>query len=310
MKLKTTSKPKRRKHKFNYQLGILALPGFLFLVAFYLLPLGGLFIPFKRIDYAKGIFQSDWVGFQNFEFFFKSQDFARITRNTLLLNLLFIIVGAVLAILVALILYEMSKAQVRIFQTALFMPYFVSWIVVGYILFALISTGTGLIPKTIFYLTGKEIDSIYLKPNLWPGILLVASIWKGIGYNTIMYYTSLLSLDSSYVEAAVIDGANRWQRIWYICLPHIKPMVTMLVLLSIGKICYADFGMFYFLPRNSGVLYSTTDVIDTYVYRALTTGGDLGMTAAVCLYQSLFGLVLLLCCNFIVKKVNPENSIF
>ena len=300
----------KKKRKTNWGLGMLAIPGLIFLIAFYYVPLFmGMVIPFKRVDYAKGIWGSDWVGFSNFEFLFKSQDAFRITRNTLCLNAVFITLTLVAAIFLAILMNELTRKKVKIYQTAMFVPYFVSWVVASYIVYAMLSPDMGVIPNAIESAGGTP-PNFYFEPDMWPVILTVAYLWKNIGYMTLLFYATLISIDSSYVEAAAIDGANKRQQIFHILIPYMMPTIVMMTLLQIGKIFYADFGMFYFLTRNSGALYATTDVIDTYVYRALRVTGDIGLSAAAALYQSIVGFVLVLVTNLIVKKRNKDYAMF
>lgn len=302
-------KKKKPKQKMNWSLFLLALPGLIFLIAFYYVPLTGLVIPFKRIDYAKGIWGSDWVGLKNFEFLFKSQDAFRITRNTLCLNAVFITLTLVAAIALAILMYELSRRMVKIYQTAMFIPYFISWVVASYIVYAMLSPDMGAIPRMLKS-SGGTAPNFYFEPSYWPIILTIAYIWKNIGYMTLLFYATLISIDSSYVEAAAIDGANKLQQIFNILIPYMMPTIVMMAILQIGKIFYSDFGMFYFLTRNSGALYATTDVIDTYVYRALRVTGDIGISSAAGLYQSIVGFVLVLVTNLIVRKRNSDYAIF
>ena len=311
---KTTTKGARlrahKKGKFNWSLLSMAVPGLLFLVAFNYLPLLlGWFMPFKKISYSKGIFDSPWCGFDNFKFYFTSQDAFRTTRNTVCLNLLFIAVTISLSVLLALLMFQLTKTSVKVYQTAIFVPYFVSWVVASYILYAFLAPDQGVI-GSILEAFGQEKINFYTKPGAWPVILLICYIWKHVGYNTLLFYASLISIDSSLLEAAAIDGATKTQRMIHVAIPHIAPIVIMMTLLSIGKIFYSDFGMFYFLTKDTGALYATTDVIDTYIYRALRVTGDLGLSAAVCLYQSFVGFVLVLISNLIVKKANPDYAMF
>lgn len=293
----------------NWNLMILAIPGLFFLIAFYYVPLFGLIIPFKKMDYSLGILKSEFVGFKNFEFFFRSQDAFRVTRNTLMLNLIFIAVTLMLAIVLALMLFELTSKKIKIYQTALFMPYFISWIVASYVLYALISPQMGMIPNLLKSM-GKAVPNFYNQPKYWPFILTLCYVWKNIGYMTLLFYTTLMGIDSSYLEAASIDGAGKLKRAIHISLPYLKPVIITMALLQIGKIFYADFGMFYFLTKDSGPLYPVTDVIDTYVFRALRVTGDIGMSSAVGLYQSLVGFALVLISNLIVRKIDRDSAIF
>lgn len=300
---------RKRKPLTNWNLLILAVPGLVFLAAFYFIPLFGLVLPFKRLDYSKGLFGSDWVGFKNFEFFFKSSDAWRITSNTLLLNFLFITINLVLAVFLALILFEMTRTRVKIFQTCMFVPYFISWIVASYVLYALLNPQTGMICHMLRE-AGRTVPNFYNEKKYWRAFLVISYVWKNVGYHTLLYYTTLMGMDSSYVEAAAIDGANKRQIMLHISLPYLKPVIILMTLMAIGKIFYADFGMFYFLTRDSGPLYAVTDVIDTYVYRALRVTGDIGMSSAVGLYQAVVGFILVLTSNIIVRKIDKDSAMF
>ncbi|MDR0642714.1 MAG: ABC transporter permease subunit [Treponema sp.] len=300
---------KRKRKKISLELTILALPCLTFLFFFNYLPLFGLLIPFKRLNFARGILGSEWVGLKNFEFFFRSQDALRVTRNTLLFNFAFIILGLVIAVTLALFLFELPKTQVKIYQTAMFMPYFLSWIVVSYIVYALVNPQMGLVPRFLQTL-GFSPPNFYLEAKHWIYIFPIVSLWKGVGSNTLLYYAALMSIDTNQFEAAAIDGANKFQITFRISIPFLIPLITLLSILAIGGIFYSDFGMFFFLTKNSGPLYPVTDVIDTYVYRALRVTGDVGMASAMGLYQSVVGFILVLVSNLVVRKINPESGIF
>ncbi|HHV10150.1 MAG TPA: sugar ABC transporter permease [Clostridiales bacterium] len=299
----------RKKNRMNWGLFLLAIPGLFFLVGYYYIPLFGLIIPFKKMDVAKGIFRSDWCGFDNFKFFFQSPDVWTVTRNTIGLNVLFIVITLTVSVLVALGLYEMSKKKVKLFQTCFFVPYFISWVVASYIVYALLSPDLGVIPNILEKL-GMSVPNFYNEPKYWTAILILSYIWKHVGYNALIFYATLVGMDSALHEAAAIDGASKFQRIKYICLPYLMPIIVLMGVLMIGKIFYADFGMFYFLPRNSGTLYPVTDVIDTYVFRMLRVMGNIGMSSAVGLYQSAVGFILVLITNMIVKKRNEDYALF
>lgn len=290
------------------ELLILALPAILVLFVVCYLPMGGVFLAFKDVQLAKGIFGGNWVGFQNFRFLFESQDAFRITRNTLGMNSLFITLTIGSALVVAFMLYDVGKSQVRIFQTVFFFPYFLSWVVIGYIAFIFLNSKYGVIHGLLATLGAKPID-FYTTPVYWPFILTIAYVWKNLGYTAIIFYTGLLSIDTELFEAAAIDGASKVQLKTRIALPLLSPLIVILSLLNIGKIFYSDFGLFFFVPRNIGLLYPATDVIDTYVFRALRVTGDIGMAAAAGLYQSLVGFALVLVCNWVIRRVSPENAI-
>lgn len=288
---------------------LLVIPGLLFLLAFQYVPLFGLIIPFKNIDYAKGIFKSDWSGLKNFEFFFKSEDAWRVTRNTITLNFMFIAVTLVLSIALALVMFELGKREVKIYQTMIFVPYFVSWVVAGYVVYAFLDPYLGAVSNALEN-AGKAVPNFYNESKYWPVILLIAYVWKNIGYMTLLFYATLMGIDTNQFEAAALDGANKLQIALKISVPYLLPTIIMMTLLQIGKIFYADFGMFYFLTKDSGMLYPTTDVIDTYVFRALRISGNIGMSSAVGLYQSVVGFLLVLGSNLVVRKIDKDSALF
>ncbi len=294
--------------KNNRSLFLLSLPGLVFVAMIYYLPMFGIVLAFKDFDYSKGIWGSAWNGLDNFRFFFTSQDALRVTRNTLVLNILFITVNMAAALTVAVMLYCLKRKFVKLFQTVLFFPYFLSWVVIGFLAFVFLSPSEGVFNHLLAGL-GLEEVFWYADTKPWPGILTFFYVWKNVGYTAIIFYTGLLSLDRGYFEAANIDGAGPFKQVTKIAIPLISPLIVILTVLAIGKILYSDFGLFYFVPRNSGLLYSVTDVIDTYVYRGLK-GGDIGMSAAVGFYQSIVGFLLVLFTNLIVNRINPDNSIF
>lgn len=287
----------------------ISLPAILFLIVFNYLPMFGTVIAFKDINYAQGIMGSDWVGLDNFKFFFNSQDALRITRNTLLLNGWFILIGTVISVIVGVLMAELSRRLVRIFQTILFFPYFLSWVVVGFVSYILLNPTYGVVNHVLEFFNISAVDW-YSNPDYWPVILTITYLWKNVGYTSIIYFTGLISVDESYFEAAAIDGASRFKQIMKISIPLISPLIIMMVILSVGRIFFADFGLFYFIPRNAGALYETTDVIDTYVFRSLRVTGDLGMASAAGLYQSIVGFVLVVVTNLIVRRFDKDSALF
>ncbi|SHI92211.1 carbohydrate ABC transporter membrane protein 1, CUT1 family [Clostridium amylolyticum] len=298
----------------NKELFTLALPGFIWFLIFSYIPMFGVVIAFKKFringSFLKSLVTSKWVGLDNFKFLFKSSDAWVITRNTVLYNLVFIVLGIVLPVCVAIMVNELlNKKLAKFYQSAMFLPYFLSWVVVSYALFAFLSPEQGYV-NGILKGMGKEGVSWYSEPKYWPWIIIIMSQWKGIGYNTVVYLAAIVGIDKSYYEAAMIDGATKWQQIKYITLPLLKPVITILFILSIGKIFNADFGLFYQLPKNSGALYPVTNVIDTYVYRGLMTMGEIGMSSAAALYQSVVGFILIMISNFVVKKIDNDNALF
>ncbi len=300
----------RRFFQKNTALLLMAAPGILLLFAFAYLPLAGVIIAFKDFRANQGIWGSVWVGLDNFRFLFSTSDAWRITFNTLLLNSTFIITTVSGSIVVALLLNEVQHTlRARFYQSALFFPYFLSWVVVGYIGFAFLSTDGGFINTILVGLGGKPI-AWYSQPNAWIIIITVVNLWKNVGFWSIVYLAGILSISPEFFEAARIDGASKWQQTLYITLPLLMPLIVINVLLSIGRIFYADFGLFFNVTRDSSLLYSTMDVIDTYVYRALRTLGDVGMASAAGFYQSVVGFVLVLLSNFIVRRYDPDKALF
>lgn len=290
---------------------VMMLPGLLYLLINNYIPMAGLFIAFKSTDFSKGIFHSDWVGFDNFKYLFSTSDAWVITRNTLLYNVTFIILGTALGVTVGILLSEVSRKFLsRFYQTVLLLPQLMSIIIVAYIAYAFLSVDTGLINKSILPLFGLEPISWYMEASYWPFILVFVHLWKGLGYSCIIYLASILGIDKSLYESAEIDGAGKWRQIVSITLPMLKPTIITLVLMSIGTIFHADFGLFYQIPMNSGALYNTTNVIDTYVYRGLLQMNDTGMASAAGAYQSVVGFMLILLANFIVRKVDKDNALF
>jgi putative aldouronate transport system permease protein len=296
-----------RKHR---TLLVMAAPGLLLLLVFNYLPMPGIIIAFKNFKTNKGILGSDWVGLKNFQFLFGSDTAWRITANTLLLNALFIVTGIVASLVIALLLNEVRvRGLARFYQSAVFFPYFVSWVIVGYFGFALLNSDNGLL-NTLLERWGFEGIAWYRSPKYWPFILTATNLWKTAGYWSIIYLAAMYGIGQEYYEAAMIDGASRWQQIRYITLPMLLPLIITNFLLSVGRIFFADFGLFYYVTRDSSMLYKTTDVIDTYVFRALRSVGDYGMAAAAGLYQSFVGFVLVVAANWIVKRLDPEKSLF
>jgi len=300
-----------RKRRTSIHMYVMMLPGLLYLFINNYVPMAGLFIAFKDVDYSKGIFNSDWVGFDNFKYLFSTSDAWVITRNTILYNVAFIILGTVLGVAAGILLSEITrKFFSRFYQTALLLPQLISIIIVAYIGYAFLSMDTGLINNSILPIFGMDPLSWYTEPTYWPFILTFIHLWKGLGYSCIIYLAAIIGIDRSLYESAEIDGAGKWKQITSITLPLLKPTITVLVLMSIGRIFYADFGLFFQVPMNSGMLYSTTNVIDTYVYRGLLQMNDIGMASAAGAYQSVVGFVLVLLANYIVRKVDRDNALF
>lgn len=289
---------------------LMALPGLLVLFLFSYLPMFGVVIAFKNFKANLGIWGSQWVGLKNFEFLFATDTAWRITRNTLALNAVFIVTGVIAAIALALLLNEVRiKLLARFYQSAVFFPYFISWVIVGLFGYAFLNNDNGLLNTVLEQLNLSPIRW-YNKPEYWPTILTVVNLWKNSGYWSIIYLAAMLGISQEYYEAAEIDGASRWQQIMRITVPLLTPVIIINILLSVGRIFYADFGLFYYVTRDTSVLYKTTDVIDTYVFRALRQMGDFGMAGAAGLYQSLVGFVLVIAANWVVKRIDREKSVF
>ena len=294
----------------NLQLGSLALPTVILLLIFSYWPMFGIVLAFKNFKATKGIFGSPWVGFNNFKFFFTSVDAFRVTRNTIGLNFLFITFGTICAVVFAIIMFEVKKAyEVKIYQTIGILPSFLSYVVVGYIVYIILDPTKGLANQLLAVFHQKGINW-YMEPKYWPVILLLTNIWHSVGLGSIIYYAALMGVDTELYEAAEIDGADKLQKTRYISIPQIVPIITIMTILAIGKIFRADFGLFYNVTKNVGALYPTTDVIDTYVFRALVSAGNIGMSSAVGLFQSVVCFATILLTNWVVKKIQPDNSLF
>ncbi|MBN2221010.1 MAG: sugar ABC transporter permease [Vallitaleaceae bacterium] len=302
---------KVKKIKRFLPLYLMFLPGALYLLVNNYIPMAGLVVAFKKYNVRKGMWGSDWTGFSNFEFLFSTPDAWVITRNTILYNIVFIVlnmvVGIIFAIFISDVLHDKMK---KVYQSAILFPYLMSAVILSYIVYAFLSQSNGILNNTILPIFGIEEINWYSKPEYWPFILIFTNLWKGIGYGCLIFIAGINGIDPSYFEAAMLDGANKWQQIKFITLPTLVPTVVTLSLMSVGRIFYSDFGLFYQIPRNSGMIFSTTNVIDTYVYRGLMEQSNIGMSAAAGFYQSVVGFILVLSVNFIVRKISKENALF
>lgn len=280
------------------------------------LPMAGVLIAFKNYQYHgnnffENFFMSDWVGFKNFEFFTATPDAFTITRNTLGYNFVFIFLGLVVSVFFAILINEIkNKFLSKFYQASMLLPYFMSWIVVSYIVFALFGEEKGFINKSLLPALGIQEISWYAEPSKWPVILTVVNLWKLTGYNTVIYIAAIAGIDQEFYEAAIVDGATKWQQIKSITIPLLKTLMIILTLLAVGKVFYSDFGLFFQVPRNTGALYDTTSTIDTYVYNALRNLNDVGMASASGLYQSVCGFILVMISNLIVRRIDPEQALF
>ena len=300
---------KKAKFKRWVPLYLMMAPGLIYLFINNYMPMAGLVVAFKNYNVVDGIFGSPWAGLSNFTYLFN--DAWTITRNTLLYNIVFIIINLILGIAFAIFICDIrSKACKTIYQSAILLPFLMSIVIVSYITFAFFSGDNGMLNKTILPFFGKEAINWYSESKYWPVILVIVNTWKGVGYGRLIYISSISGIDPSFYEAAELDGASKWKQIRYITLPSIMPSVITLTLLNIGRIFYSDFGLFYQVTQNSGQLYDTTNVIDTYVYRALLQSGNIGMASAAGFYQSIVGFACVLLANVVVRKLSPENAMF
>ena len=290
---------------------LMALPALLYLLINNYIPMGGMVIAFKNYQYNKGIWGSSWSGLKNFEFLFKTNDAWTITRNTILYNLTFIILDTIMAITLAILLNEIrSKKMKKFYQTVMLLPYLLSMVIVSYLVYGFLSPDQGYVNKTILAVMGIDGQNWYSRADIWPFVIVFVHMWVIVGYNSIIYLSTLVGIDRSFYEAADVDGATMWQKIRFITIPNLKPTIITMCLLSIGHIFYSDFGLFYQVPLNSGSLYDVTSTIDTYVYRGLMQSSNVGMSSAAGVYQSLVGFALVLSANWIVNKISRENALF
>jgi len=300
----------RLKKKDDKHLLLMCAPVIIHLLIFAYLPMIGIIIAFKDFRYDLGFLGSEWVGFENFRFFFASAKAWIVTRNTVGLNLLFMFCGHLASLTIALAMFELKRRVfTKAYQTIMILPFFLSWVVVSFISYAFLNPAYGILNQLVQYL-GRQPIQWYFRSGLWPFILLFINLWKTAGWGSIIYYAALMGINPELFDAAAIDGTSKWQEIRYIKLPLLVPIMIILFILGLGNIIRADFGLFYQIPRNIPALYSSTDVIDTYVFRMLRDIGDFGMSAAVGLYQSFVGFVLVIVTNYIIRKTSPENALF
>lgn len=307
------SKKMKAKKKIQWKLYLplylMMLPGSIYLIINNYIPMGGLVLAFKKYNYQLGMWKSPWNGLKNFKFLTMGSDAVKMIRNTLGYNLIFIVLGTVLAIVVAILLNEVTSSKAKkTYQTLILIPYLISTVIVSYIVYAFLSQDNGFINNTI--LGADHAVSWYTEPKYWPFILTFVSMWKSFGYSSIIYYATIIGIDTTYYEAAAIDGAGKLRQIFSVTLPCLKPTIITLVLLSVGRIFYSDFGLFYQIPMNSGTLLDVTQTIDTYVYRALLASNDIGRSAAAGFLQSILGFILVFSANLVVNRIDKENALF
>lgn len=289
----------------------LLLPGLVYFLINNYAPMVGIIMAFKKLNFRVGIFASEWAGFDNFRYIFTSGRAWIITLNTLLYNIVFLTLGTVLPMSVAILLNEVQKrSAARVYQTVILFPFLMSWVIVSYLVFAFLGMETGYFNTSVLPALGLDPINFYQDKTWWPLILTLANLWKSLGFNMVIYYAAVVGISQEYYEAARLDGAGKWQQIRHITLPGLKPTAITLFILGIGRVFYSDFGLFYQVPRNSGMLYNVTQTIDTFVYNALMVQSNLGMSSATGLYQSVLGCIFVVAANALVRKLDAENAIF
>ena len=317
------SKPRRlesqsfSKYKKTLVLLTMVAPAAIWLLLLRYLPMGGIILAFKDYkvnprnpSFISNLINSKWVGIDNFKFLFKTDAAWVMIRNTLAYNVVFIILGVVIPVAFAIMMNEFTKQYVKkAYQTMMFFPYFLSWVVVSYFLNAFLDAQYGMLPAAQ-KAAGEIATSWYTTPGPWPYILVFANLWKNVGYSTVLYLAAITGIDASQYEAAAMDGATKWQQVMYVTLPHLRTMIAILFIMNVGKIFASDFGLFYNVPMQNGALFSVTQTIDTYVYRAYIATGDPGMSSAAGLLQNVLGFVCIMTANSIVKKIDADSAMF
>ncbi|HIW34073.1 MAG TPA: ABC transporter permease subunit [Candidatus Paenibacillus intestinavium] len=287
------------------------LPAILILLLNNYIPMFGIIIAFKNINYVDGILGSPWSKFENFKYLFMTKDALIITRNTLLYNSSFIVLNLVFPLTFAILLNEIkNRFLAKFYQTVMFLPYFLSMVVISYLAYAFLSDTNGYINNSLLPMLDIEAIKWYFTKDFWPYILSMVNTWKNMGYYTVIYMAAIIGIDEEYYEAATIDGASKFKQIFTITIPLLTPIITIMTLLQVGRIFNADFGLFFQVPRESGVLFPVTNVIDTYVYRTFLTVGDIGLSSAAGLVQSVVGFSLVFLSNWIVRKIDSDNALF
>jgi putative aldouronate transport system permease protein len=308
----------KHKNKFtrdDLEITIIALPTIILLLVMAYLPLYGVILPFKDLklygaSFLKNLFMSEWIGLKNFGFLFKSPDTILVIRNTVLYNVAFIVLGNSIAIILSIIFNEMNdKGYAKTCQTLLFLPHFLSYVVISYFAYTFLSMERGLFNKLLGFFGNNPI-SWYTEPKYWPFIITITHLWKGLGYSMVIYLAAIAGLDKTMYEAAVIDGSSKLQQALYITLPSLRTIITILLILALRGIFQANFGLFYNLPRASSALLEVTNVVDTFVYRTFLALGNIGMSSAAAMMQSMIGCVLMLGGNYLIRRVDSENALF
>lgn len=301
---------KRNRYKENIPFYLMALPGLAYLIINNYMPMFGLGMAFQNVNFRKGMFGGEFVGLSNFEYLFTSNEAFGMFRNTIGYNLVFLILGPVCGITVAIFLNSIrQKIASKVYQTLVLLPHLISYVVVSYLVYALLNADAGLINGVLRFF-GLEGVRWYSEAQYWPVILVLVNIWKSIGFSSIVYLSSIVGISNEYYEAANLDGATRWQQIRYITLPLLKPTVITMTILGLGSIFRSDFGLFYQVTLNQGALIPTTQTIDTYVFRGLMELGNLGMSAAAGFFQSVVGFITVISANAVIKKISQDNALF
>ncbi|MEK5256759.1 MULTISPECIES: ABC transporter permease [Paenibacillus] len=289
---------------------LMLLPTLIFFLVNSYFPMVGIYYAFTQFDFNSSMFNSKFVGLQNFEFLWRSGTLVKLTMNTIGYNIAFIVLGNVLAIACAILLSELNgKWFKKISQSIMFLPYFVSFVILSVIVYNLFNYDSGFL-NTMLTQFGLDPVDVYSKPWAWIFLIIIFYLWKNLGYSMVIYLAAITGISDEYYEAAKIDGANIFQRIWYITVPMLKSTFVVLLLFALGSIMKGQFDLFYQLIGNNGLLYNTTDILDTYVYRSLKVTFDVGMATAAGVYQSLFGFVLIMTVNYIIRKINDDYALF
>lgn len=306
-------RPNKRRffRKEDWPLYVMALPTIIVLLMFNYAPMFGLVMAFQDFKVTLGFTGSKFVGFKNFEFLFTTTDAWTITRNTVGYNVIFIVVNLVLSVTMALMLSELtSRKLAKTLQTVYMLPYFLSWTVVAIVVTAFLDRDYGIVNKIIQALGGKGKTDWYKERDLWPWLFIFLNAWKGVGYSTVLYLAVISGISEDYYEAAVLDGATKMQQAWYITIPHLRTVICISLIMSMGSIFRGDFGLFYSVTKDTGRLYPVSDVIDTYIYRSLTKMSNVGMSTAAGLYQSVVGFIFLMASNWVVTKIDADSAMF
>lgn len=307
----SAKKKQRLFRREDIPLYIMAAPTVVFLIIFCYIPMGGLVMAFQSLNITKGVFSSPFVGLDNFKFLFSTSDALTITRNTVCYNLIFIVVNMAIAIVLSLMLSEMrNRTTAKVLQTMYMLPYFLSWAVIAIVVYAFLDRQNGFINQVFKSLGMSGTTNWYHQLSVWPPLIVGINAWKNVGYQAVLYLAVISGISNDYYEAAVLDGASKFQQARYITIPHLRFIVGISLIMAMSSIFRGDFGLFYNVPRNTGMLYPVTDVIDTYIYRGLTYLNNVGMSTAAGLYQSVVGLIMVFIVNGVITRIDPESAMF